>query len=61
MRDAINKDNAVEYRIKNNLDLKIYNEYLYNIDIQRNELIREDIKEEINNRFFLYYNIYILY
>ena len=59
--NIINKNNIIEYLIKNNLDRGIYNTYLKNINIKYNKLIREDIREEIDNRFFLYYNIYILY
>ena len=51
----------IEYLIENQLDLKIYDEYSNNIDIKYNELIREDIREEIRDFFFFYYNIYILY
>ena len=50
----------IKYLIKNKLDLKIYNEYLNDIDIKYNELTREDIREEIDNLFFLYYNICVL-
>ena len=61
MRNIINKINATEYLIKNQLDLKIYNEYLNNISIEYNELIEDDIEEKVNNFSLLYYNIYILY
>ena len=49
-----------EYLIENKFDLKIYNEYLNDIDIKYNELTREDIREEVDNLFFSYYNICIL-
>ena len=45
IRDIINKDNAIKYLIKNNLDLKIYNEYLNDINIKHNESMRENIKK----------------
>ena len=61
IRDIINKNNATEYLIKNNFDLKIYDEYLNDINIKHNKSMREDIKEEINNLFFVYYNIYVSY
>ena len=59
--DVIDEDNAIKYLIKNNLDLKIYDEYLNDINIKHNELMRKDIKEKIDNLFFLYYNIYVSY
>ena len=45
--NIINKDNAIKYLIKNNLDRKIYNEYLNDINIKYNKLIRKDIKKKL--------------
>ena len=52
IRDIINKDNAIKYLIKNNFDLKTYNEYLNDINIKHNELTRKNIKKKVNNLFF---------
>ena len=61
MRDIIYKDNAIKYLIKINPDLKTCDEYLNDINIKYNKLTRKDIKKEIDNLFFLYYNIYVSY
>ena len=53
IRDVIDKDNAIKYLIKNDLDLKIYDKYLNDINIKHNESMREDIKKEIDDFFFL--------
>ena len=60
MRDIINKSNAIKYLIKNNLDLKIYDEYLNDINIKHNELMRENIKKK-SMIFFFFIIIFMSY
>ena len=60
IRDIINRDNSIEYLNKNNLNLNTYNDYLNDIDIKYNKLIRKNIKKEVDDLLFLYYSIYIL-
>ena len=61
IRDVINKDNAIKYLIKNDFDLKIYDEYLNDINSKHNKLIKKKHKKKIDNLFFFYHNIYVLY